>query len=146
MYLKSAVLLTWMAASYYLLVFRASGALEGGLYSISLALAMAGVGFNIQHDGNHGSFAKRPWINRLAGLTLDLLGASSYLWVHKHNLSHHTYTNIPEADEDIDLAPMGRLSSAEPLRFCHRYQHLYLWFFYAFLVIHGSFTMTTRNC
>jgi linoleoyl-CoA desaturase len=135
MYLKAALLLGWLAASYYGLVFRAAGAWQGGLWAVSLALAVAGVGFNIQHDGNHGSFSRRPWVNRLAGLTLDLLGGSSYVWICKHNVSHHTYTNIPDGDEDIDVSPFGRLSAAEPHRSFHRFQHLYLWFFYALLLL-----------
>ena len=124
-----------MSASYYGLVFRAADALQGGLCAVSLGLAVAGVGFNIQHDGNHGSFSKRPWLNRLAGLTLDMLGGSSYLWIWKHNISHHTYTNIPNTDDDIDVSPFGRLSAAEPLRYLHRFQHFYLWFFYARLLL-----------
>jgi linoleoyl-CoA desaturase len=138
-YLKATLLLAWLAGSYYLLVFRASTWPGGVLVGLSLALAMAAVGFNIQHDGNHGSFSSHPWMNRLAGLTLDLLGASSYLWIWKHNFSHHTYTNIPHVDDDIDLAPVGRLSSEIPLRSYHRYQHYYLWFFYALLLIQWHF-------
>jgi len=139
MYLKATVLLAWLAVSYYLLVFHVSSWPAVVLACLSLALAMAGVAFNIQHDGNHGSFSIRLWLNRLAGMTLDLLGGSSYLWVRKHNFSHHTYTNIPPVDDDIDLASIGRLSSETPLRSYHRYQHYYLWFFYAFLVIQWHF-------
>ncbi len=139
MYLKAALLLAWLAGSYYLMVFHVSSWPGGILTGLSLALAMAAVGFNIQHDGNHGSFSSRPWINRLAGLTLDLLGSSSYLWIWKHNFSHHTYTNIPDVDDDIDLVPVGRLSSEIPLRSYHRFQHFYLWFFYTFLVIQWHF-------
>src|SRR5208283_3015759 len=135
MYLKAAVALAWLAGSYYMVVFHVSGWLGGVLGGLSLALAIAAVAFNIQHDGNHGSFSKHTWINRLAGLTLDLVGASSYLWIRKHNFSHHTYTNIPQVDDDIDLGSIGRLSSDTPLRSYHRYQHYYLWFFYTLLVI-----------
>jgi linoleoyl-CoA desaturase len=139
MHLKAMLILAWLAGSYCLLVFRVSRWPGGVLSGLSLALAMAAVGFNIQHDGNHGSFSSHPWMNRLAGLTLDLLGASSYLWIRKHNFCHHTYTNIPDSDDDIDLAPVGRLSSAIPLCSHHRYQHYYLWFFYGLLVIQWHF-------
>ena len=139
MYLKATLILAWLAASYYLLVFYVTHGLAGVLAGISLALAMAAVGFNIQHDGNHGSFSSRPWMNRLAGLTLDLVGGSSYLWVRKHNFSHHTFTNIPQVDDDIDLGPFGRLSLEIPLRSYHRYQHYYLWFFYTMLVLQWHF-------
>jgi linoleoyl-CoA desaturase len=132
-YAKAAVLLAWFGVSYYALVFRASTPWQGLLAAISLGLAIAGIGFNIQHDGNHGSFSKRNWVNRLAGSTMDLLGASSYLWIQKHNLAHHTYTNIPESDEDIEIHPLGRLAPDDPYYAFHRYQHLYLWLVYALL-------------
>jgi linoleoyl-CoA desaturase len=139
MFVKAALVLAWLAGSYYLLVFHVSSWPGGVLAGLSLALAMAAVGFNIQHDGNHGSFSSRPGVNRLAGFTLDLLGASSYLWIRKHNFAHHTYTNIPDSDDDLDLAPVGRLSSDTPPRFYHRYQQYYLWFFYALLLVQWHF-------
>jgi linoleoyl-CoA desaturase len=133
MYWKAAVLLAWFGLSYYLLTFRAATWWQGLLAAVSLGLAIAGIGFNIQHDGNHGAFSKRNWLNRLTGLTLDLMGASSYLWIQKHNLAHHTYTNIPGSDEDIEIHPIGRLAPDDPYYALHRFQHFYLWLFYALL-------------
>lgn len=132
-YAKAAILLAWFGASYFLLVFYASTFWQGLAAAVSLGLAIAGIGFNIQHDGNHGSFSKRNWVNRLAGSTMDLMGASSYLWIQKHNLAHHTYTNIPESDEDIEIHPLGRLAPNDPYYAFHRYQHFYLWLVYALL-------------
>ena len=94
MYLKTAVMLVWFGASYALLVFGATTLWQGALLALSLALAMAGIGFGIQHDANHGAYSSRAAVNRVLGLTLDMLGASSYVWRFKHNVSHHTYTNI----------------------------------------------------
>jgi linoleoyl-CoA desaturase len=133
MYLKTAVLLLWFAASYLLLVFAAATWWQAGLLSFSLALAMAGIGFGIQHDANHGAYSNHGGINRLMGLTLDLLGASSYVWNFKHNLSHHTYTNLVGADDDIDFRPFARLSPAQPRYRFHRFQQFYLWALYWFL-------------
>jgi linoleoyl-CoA desaturase len=134
MYEKSAVLLVWFAASYACLVFAATTWWQGALCSVSLALATAGVGFGIQHDANHGAYSSHRAVNRLMGMTLDMLGASSYLWRFKHNLSHHTYTNVAGADDDIDIGPLGRLSPAQPHRSLHRLQHVYLWLLYGLLL------------
>lgn len=139
MYVKAAVLLAWFGLSYYALVFYATLLWQGLLAAVSLGLACTGIAFNIQHDGNHGSFSKRNWLNRLAGLTLDFMGASSYLWVQKHNLAHHTYTNIPGSDEDIEICPLGRLAPDDPYYSLHRYQHLYLWLVYALLPMQVHF-------
>jgi linoleoyl-CoA desaturase len=133
MYLKTAVLLLWFGASYGLLVFAATTFWQAALLSASLGLAMAGIGFGIQHDANHGAYSSRAAVNRVMGLTLDLLGASSYLWRFKHNLSHHTYTNLAGADDDINFMPFARLSPAQPRYRLHRLQQFYLWALYWFL-------------
>src|SRR5438045_307402 len=80
MYLKTAGMLLWLGGSYALLVFAATAWWQAILLSASLAFAMAGVGFAIQHDANHGAYSKHGAVNRLMGMTLDLLGASSYVW------------------------------------------------------------------
>ena len=133
MYLKTAVILAWLTASYGLLVFFAGAWWSALPLAISLGLSMAAVGFNIQHDGGHQAYSRRPWVNRLMARTLDLLGGSSYFWARKHNTIHHSYANITGHDDDIDLGFLGRLSPHQKrLRF-HRFQHLYLWVLYGFL-------------
>jgi len=130
MYVKVAAMFAWTAASYVFLVYAAGQAwtaIGGGL---SLALALVGVGFNVQHDGNHGAISRHRWINRVAGWSLDLMGASSYFWRAKHNVLHHTYTNIVGHDDDLNLWPFGRSDPESPRLWFHRYQHLYLWALY----------------
>jgi linoleoyl-CoA desaturase len=124
---KAAVMVAWLVASYVFLVFVASMWWQAVAGSVSLAFALAGVGFNIQHDGNHGAFSERRWMNRLAGFSVDVMGGSSYLWRYAHNVLHHRYTNIAGADEDIDTSGVVRLSPAQPWRPIYRYQHVYLW-------------------
>jgi linoleoyl-CoA desaturase len=133
MVVKTVVLLVWFAVSYALLVFAATEVWQGIAASCSLALAIAGIGFGIQHDANHGSYSKSGAVNRVLGLTLDLMGASSYVWRWKHNVFHHTYTNLSDADIDIDLRPFGRLAPGQRRRSIHRFQQFYLWALYGFL-------------
>jgi linoleoyl-CoA desaturase len=133
MFLKTAVLLVWFGASYALLVFVASNLWEGALLSLSLAFSMAGIGFGIQHDANHGAYSNHRAVNRVMGMSLDMLGASSYLWRFKHNISHHTYTNLMGEDDDINFVPFARLSPAQPRYRLHRVQQFYLWALYWFL-------------
>ncbi len=130
MYAKAAALIGTAVWAYVVLVFQAST--TGGVIAsaVVLALALVGIGFNVQHDGNHGTFSRHPLVNRLAGFTLDLMGASSYFWKDKHNHNHHVYTNIPHEDADINLGPMARLSVDHQWFWWHRYQHLYLWLLY----------------
>ncbi len=73
----------------------------------------------------HGAYSSNSTVNRLLGLTFDILGANSYMWKLTHNVIHHTYTNIEGVDEDIDYAPFLRLSPHGKYGWQHRYQHLY---------------------
>ena len=139
LYLKTGVIACWAVAAYILLVFVAATWWQALLCAFALGLAIAAIGFNIQHDGNHGAFSRRPWVNRLMGLSLDAVGASSYVWFYKHNVAHHTYTNLAGADEDISLGVLGRLSPAQRRLWIHRFQHYYLWTLYTMLVIKWHF-------
>jgi linoleoyl-CoA desaturase len=131
MYVKTAAILAWFAASYVLLVFAARTWWQAVPLGVSLALGLGAIGFGIQHDGGHRAYSRRGWVNRLASWALDLMGASSYLWHFKHHIFHHTYVNVPGQDTDIDPGPVLRLSPHQPRRWFHRWQHLYVWPLYA---------------
>ena len=134
MYLKSAVIIVWFVASWTLLVFFARTGPEALLAAVSLGLSVAGIGMSIQHDANHGATSKHSWVNRLFGGTLDFMGVAAFIWRQKHNVGHHTYTNIQGIDYDLDFGILARLSPEQRRRPWHRFQHLYLWFFYGFLL------------
>jgi linoleoyl-CoA desaturase len=135
MYLKTAIILLTFIGSYIALVFVAATWWQGLGLAILLGLAMAGIGFNIEHDGGHQAYSNHQWINRLMAMTMDLLGGSSYVWHWKHDVNHHTYVNITGHDVDIELGFIGRLSPHQKhLRF-HRWQHYYLWPLYGLNVI-----------
>ena len=133
MYVKTAIILTTLIASYSLLLFVVTAWWQALPLAILLGLSMAAVGFNIQHDGSHGAYSSRPWVNRMMAMTLDLLGGSSHDWARKHNSIHHSFANITGHDDDINLGVLGRLSPHQPRLPIHRIQHYYLWFLYGFL-------------
>src|SRR5713101_3640852 len=135
MYLKTAIVVSWLVASYVLLVFLVGTWWLALPLAISLGLSMAALGFNVQHDGGHRAYSDRGWINKLMSMALDLLGGSSYVWARKHNSIHHSYSNITGHDDDIDIGFFGRLSPHQKrLRF-HGFQHFYLWPLYGLLPI-----------
>ena len=57
------------------------------------------------------------------GYFLNVLGGSAYYWKIKHNINHHTYTNIEGMDSDIDVKPFMRLHEGQPHHAYHRFQH-----------------------
>lgn len=139
MYVKTFVILSWFFGSYAFLVFGPVSWWTVFPVSASLGLAMSAIGFSIQHDGSHRGYSKHSAINRLAAISLDMLGGSSYYWARKHNVIHHTYPNITGHDDDIDLGILGRLSPHQRHMSFHRLQHFYLWFLYGFIAIKWQF-------
>ena len=139
MYAKAAILLTWLVTTYVLLMFVASTWWQAVPLAILLGFAVAGIGFNLGHDGAHGSISGSSFVNGVLARTFDLMGASSYIWHFKHNVLHHSYPNIIGADEDIDAGPMARLSPHQPHYWIHRFQFIYLWILYGFLLIKWQF-------
>jgi linoleoyl-CoA desaturase len=135
MYLKTAIILSAFSGFYSLLVFVAGSWWQALPLAVLLAMSMAAIGFNIEHDGSHQSYSNHAWINRLAAMTMDLIGASSYVWHWKHVVVHHTYVNITGHDADIDIAFFGRLTPHQTRFKLHRWQHFYLWPLYGLNVI-----------
>jgi linoleoyl-CoA desaturase len=125
MVVKTVVILAWLATAYVLLVFISSSLVLAVISAIAVAQGFVLVGFNIMHDGAHGSYSKNKRVNLIMGYTLDLIGGSHMFWRHKHNILHHTYTNINELDDDIGDSGFMRLSPAQKRYPLHRFQHLY---------------------
>jgi linoleoyl-CoA desaturase len=122
---KAAILFTCLVGTYVTLVFFTPTTPVALLLCAVLGLTMAGIGFNVMHDGAHGSFSKKKWVNDLMGYSLNLLGGNVELWKIKHNFNHHTYTNIDGLDDDIDIRPFIRCTESQPKRWFHRFQHYY---------------------
>jgi linoleoyl-CoA desaturase len=139
LYLKTAILLLGAAASYALLVLLAETWWQGVSLAIVLGLCLAGIGFNLQHDGGHGAFSSLRWVNRIMAWMLDLLGGSSYVWHWKHNVFHHTFPNITGVDDDIESEPLVRMTPHQRRHWWHRFQHLYAWPLYGFLPMKWQF-------
>jgi len=135
MYRKMAIILAWFAVSYLLLIFLADAWWQAVPLAISLGLSMAAIGFNVQHDGGHQASSNRSWVNKLAALSLDLIGGSSYVWHWKHGVLHHTYVNIAGHDDDIDLGFLARLTPHRKRLKIHRFQHWYMWALYGLVAV-----------
>ena len=77
---------------------------------------MAEVGVSIQHDANHGAYSRNTSLEYLLGTTLDIVGASSFMWKQQHVVGHHTYTNVDGLDPDIRVKDpdVRRVSQHQP--------------------------------
>ncbi|MDQ3073356.1 MAG: acyl-CoA desaturase [Bacteroidota bacterium] len=101
-----------------------------------MGFGVAGIGMSVMHDGNHGAYSGNDRVNYLIGHAVNLLGGSAYNWKVQHNVLHHTYTNIRHMDEDIDDKPMLRFSPHAKVKFYHRLQWIYAFFFYGILTLY----------
>jgi linoleoyl-CoA desaturase len=139
MYVKTVILLLSFFGLYSVLVFVAQTWWQVLPLCIILGTVTAAIGFGIQHDGAHHAYSNSLWINKLTALSLDLIGGSSYIWHWKHDVLHHTYTNIAGYDMDLEVGIFGRLSPSHPRLAFHRWQHYYLWLLYGLLAIKWHF-------
>lgn len=100
-----------------------------------LGATLAQLGFNVGHDAIHGAASDKPWVNRLLAMSFDIAGASSYNWSHAHNFVHHTYTNIPGVDHDLEPGPWLLFKPTPKPAWPYRAQHIYAWFLYGFTTL-----------
>lgn len=125
LYLKTAIFSLVFVSCYVTLVFLSPPAWLAVLLCIVAGLDMAAIGFNVMHDGAHGSYSNNKKINRVMALSLNFLGANAFFWKQKHNVNHHSYTNIEGMDDDIDANPFLRMHLDQKKRWFHRFQHIY---------------------
>ena len=110
LYLKSTIIFSVFIVPYFMIMFLDLNQWVClGLIMIT-GVGMAGVGMNIMHDGNHGSFSSKRWVNKLMGSSIYVLAGNAYNWQIQHNVLHHTYTNIHGHDEDLAAGRILRFS------------------------------------
>jgi len=139
LYFKAIFLVASFITVYIHLVFFTPPAVWAVLECILLGCLTAAIGFNVMHDGAHGSFSPYKWINSIASNSANFLGANQYMWKTKHNVIHHTYTNIHGVDDDIEARPLLRLCDEQPHYKIHKFQHFYFWAAYSLLYIYWVF-------
>jgi linoleoyl-CoA desaturase len=139
LFAKAFILLACFAFLYIHLIFFTPAAIWAVFECILLGGIISTIGFNVMHDGAHGSFSNSKLINKLAAFSLNVLGGSSFMWNMKHNVIHHAYTNVDGIDDDIDAKPFLRLCETQKFYKMHRYQHLYFWLAYSLLYLYWIF-------
>lgn len=132
LYSKTIILLlAWIGA--YALIVSSAGSLLATIGSYVLFGLIGGlIGFNIMHDGGHGGYSDKKWLNTIMWYAMNLLWSDINFWKISHNLLHHTFTNIEGYDDDIENWPIFRFHPEQERKWFHRYQYIYWPFFYWF--------------
>jgi linoleoyl-CoA desaturase len=139
LYIKAALSIPIAIGLYALILFGHYSDWTGLLLCVALGLVLAFVAVNIMHDACHGSYSDRSGINYFLGLSMNAVGSNAFLWKIRHNVLHHTYTNIDGIDHDIANWPMLRQSEAQTRKPIHRFQHIYMFGLYAVTTLYWIF-------
>lgn len=128
MKLKTVFMLSLYIMPYLVMM---SGWVTSGWLMLFLCVLMgfglAGIGLSVMHDACHGAYSANPKVNKWLGYTLNMMGATSFNWKIQHNVLHHTYTNVHEADEDVSQRGLFRLNPHADWKPIHRFQFIYAW-------------------
>lgn len=131
LYLKTWILIPGGLGVYMFLLFGRYSGPAGILASIFLGLFLVCIAFNVMHDACHGAYSDKKWINTIMGLTMNGLGSNAFIWKIKHNVIHHTFTNIDGLDDDIANGPLLRQCVTQKWMPAHRFQYLYMFVLYS---------------
>ncbi len=148
LYLKTVIIFSMFIVPYFFIIVFDPNQWISLMLIILSSIGMAGVGMNIMHDGNHGSFSNRKWVNKLMGSSIYILAGNAYNWQIQHNVLHHTFTNIHGHDEDLAAGRILRFSKHSKWFPYHKYQHFYSFLLYGLMTINwaitGDFFQTIR--
>jgi fatty acid desaturase/cytochrome b involved in lipid metabolism len=142
MYTKTCIILLGVIICYYCSFFLPAQLPVAFIFAVAHGVWKAEIGVSIQHDANHGAYGKSRSFMHAMQLTLDIVGASSFMWRQQHVVGHHAYTNVIQVDPDIRCAPekdIRRINECQPHESYHAFQHIYLVFAYGLLSLKSCF-------
>ncbi|MDO9376010.1 MAG: fatty acid desaturase [Ferruginibacter sp.] len=97
--------------------------------------------FNLVHDASHKAISKASWINKGICFLGDLVGINTYIWDIRHDIQHHTFTNVLGGDLIIESIPLIRPSPQQPYKTFHKYQVCYAPVFYMLYSFYWMFVI-----
>lgn len=129
-YLKSFFLVLLYCSCYSILLRGYLSTALSMLLVMIMGLTAVMIVFNIVHDASHNVLFKNSKFNRIAAYLGDLMGMNSYIWNIRHNIQHHTFTNVAGGDVLLDSIPFIRVSPQQKKLSIHKYQDRYVLFLY----------------
>jgi linoleoyl-CoA desaturase len=140
MVFKTCFFLSLGIGLYVLILFSSLPLILHLVAAILLGMTMAFIGFNVCHDALHGAYSSNKKVNKVLGFIFNVIGANAYVWNITHNIVHHSYTNVVDHDEDIEIAPgLIRVNSEDKINKLQRYQHIYAFFLYGLTTLSWFF-------
>lgn len=140
LHLKAFIMFALFLTPYFLILTLDISDWWKLLFTVIIGIGMAGIGMNVMHDGNHGSYSTKSWINKFMGSSIYILAGNVYNWQVQHNVLHHTYTNVHGHDEDLDAGKIIRFTKEAKWYRFHKFQHYYSVFLYGLLTFNWAIT------
>ena len=140
LHLKTVVMFSIFLTPYFFLLAMDMPFWVYLLLNVVIGIGMAGVGMNVMHDGNHGAYSSKSWVNKFMGGSIYILAGNVYNWQVQHNVLHHTYTNILGHDEDLEAGRIMRFTKEAKWYKLHKFQHFYSVFLYGLLTFNWAIT------
>eukprot|EP01023_Acetabularia_acetabulum_P015906 TRINITY_DN1781_c0_g2_i3.p1 TRINITY_DN1781_c0_g2~~TRINITY_DN1781_c0_g2_i3.p1 ORF type:complete len:455 (-),score=55.86 TRINITY_DN1781_c0_g2_i3:388-1752(-) len=136
MYIKTIIIMLGVLISQYATFYATfQNPVMKYVWACMLGSFFGEVGVSIMHDANHGAYSKNKYVQFLASITLDMIGASSFMWRQQHVVGHHQHTNLHERDPDVNHPLMRRVTPQQPKLQHHRFQHIYCLMLYSLLAV-----------
>ena len=145
LYVKTAIVLTLFILPVVLMYFITMPLWVMLLLCVVVGFGMAGVGMNVMHDSIHESFSSKKWVNKIFGSTIYVMAGNVYNWQVQHNVLHHTFTNVPGHDDDIDTGGILRFTKHVKWKGIYRLQQIYAVFLYGLLTINWALVVDFKQ-
>jgi linoleoyl-CoA desaturase len=100
--------------------------------------------FNLVHDASHHAISSNKGINNCIKYIGDIVGINTYIWDIRHNIQHHTFTNVLGGDLIIENIPLIRLSEHQRYRKYHAFQPYYAVVLYLLYSFYWMFVIDFR--
>ena len=129
--IKAVLLVLMYFGSYALLLSGKFNTTQSIILLVLMGITAVMIVFNIVHDASHKSLFKNQSLNKAVVYLGDLVGMNSYIWNIRHNMQHHSFTNIVGGDILLDNIPLLRVSPYQKKLWFHRFQSGYAPLLYA---------------
>lgn len=101
---NTAFIIGGMLFSYFISMYSNASFLVKFIFAITAGIFHHLSMVHLLHDASHFCYSRISWVWNWVGYFGDALtGHSMYVWIHRHVVGHHYYTNVSGVDPDIGI-------------------------------------------
>ena len=131
-YFKSILIIGMFISAYLILLLNQNSMIVLWILFLILGFCHVLISVNISHDAIHGCYTRKKWLNKLAELTFNLIGVSSYMYKKKHLITH---TDSQYAEKRSSIQKQSFLMKYKSKEGEPKNVPIILYFFFSFYMI-----------